>query len=138
MFRKIQRALTAGVVVLVATIGLSQPNRPRAGSLYAISVHELRDKIEGGWAGQMIGVSYGAPTEFRYREAIIPEDRLPAWKPENVTNALNQDDLYVDMTFAAVLDTKGLGLHRGVRPPLSRRKVQPVACEPCGTPGAEA
>ena len=25
----------------------------------------LEDKIRGGWAGQMIGVSYGAPTEFR-------------------------------------------------------------------------
>jgi hypothetical protein len=68
----------------------------------------LRDKIRGGWAGQMIGVSFGAPTEFRYREAIIPEDKLPVWKPEMVANALNQDDLYVDMTFAKVLDDKGL------------------------------
>ncbi len=32
-----------------------------------ISLVDLRDKIEGGWAGQMIGVSFGAPTEFRYR-----------------------------------------------------------------------
>ena len=26
----------------------------------------LEDKIRGGWAGQMIGVSFGEPTEFRY------------------------------------------------------------------------
>src|ERR1039457_2433207 len=30
-----------------------------------LSRDELRDKIQGGWAGQMIGVSFGAPTEFR-------------------------------------------------------------------------
>jgi hypothetical protein len=72
-----------------------------------ITLADLRDKIEGGWAGQMIGVSFGAPTEFRYREKIIEGD-LPAWTPDRITNALNQDDLYVDMTFAKVLDDKGL------------------------------
>lgn len=73
-----------------------------------ISVEALRDKIAGGWAGQMIGVSYGAPTEFRYRSRIIPDEELPKWKPEMVHNSINQDDLYVDMTFAQVLDDKGL------------------------------
>jgi hypothetical protein len=68
---------------------------------------ELRDRIAGGWAGQMIGVSFGAPTEFR-SNAKINESQLPAWKPDRVSNALQQDDLYVDMTFAKVLDDKGL------------------------------
>src|SRR4051812_21122450 len=77
------------------------------GATRTITIAELRDKIEGGWAGQMIGVSFGAPTEFRYREKII-EGQLPEWKPDRITNALNQDDLYVDMTFAKVLDDKGL------------------------------
>src|SRR5215203_950125 len=72
-------------------------------SRQSISLDDLRDRIEGGWAGQMIGVSFGAPTEFRYREKII-EGALPEWKPERITNSLNQDDLYVDMTFARVLD----------------------------------
>jgi hypothetical protein len=72
-----------------------------------VSLEDLRDKIAGGWAGQMIGVSFGAPTEFRYREKII-EGSLPEWTPERITNSLNQDDLYVDMTFAKVLDDKGL------------------------------
>jgi hypothetical protein len=67
----------------------------------------LRDKIEGGWAGQMIGVSYGAPTEFRSNAKIL-EGELPKWTPGRVSNALGQDDLYVDMTFAKVLDDKGL------------------------------
>ena len=68
----------------------------------------LEDRIRGGWAGQMIGVSFGEPTEFSYLGEIIPEEELPTWRPEMVASALNQDDLYVEMTFAAVLDAKGL------------------------------
>lgn len=78
-----------------------------AQSSQEISRAALRDKIAGGWAGQMIGVSFGAPTEFRYLQKTIDGD-LPKWTPDRVSNALDQDDLYVDMTFAKVLDDKGL------------------------------
>jgi hypothetical protein len=74
----------------------------------SIELGVLEDKVRGGWAGQMIGVSFGEPTEFRYRGEIIPSDELPEWQPEMVRSTLDQDDLYVDMTFAAVLDDKGL------------------------------
>ena len=73
-----------------------------------ISLETLRDKIEGGWAGQMVGVAYGYPTEFYYNERIIPEGDLPQWTADQIGEALDQDDLYVDMTFAQVLDDKGL------------------------------
>jgi hypothetical protein len=76
-------------------------------SIREISLAELRDRIEGGWAGQIIGVSFGAPTEFRSLGKII-ETPLPEWTPDRVGNAIAQDDLYVDMTFAKVLDDKGL------------------------------
>lgn len=66
----------------------------------------LADKIRGGWAGQMIGVSYGAPTEFRAQGKVL-EGELK-WAPERVANAIHQDDLYVEMTFAKVMDTVGL------------------------------
>ena len=56
----------------------------------------------------MIGVSYGYPTEFKYRGVLVPQDRLTRWTPAMVADALNQDDLYVDMTFAKVLDDKGI------------------------------
>jgi hypothetical protein len=84
-----------------------------AGGLFAqqsdreLSRKALDDKIAGGWAGQMIGVSYGAPTEFKARGQIL-EGALPKWTPNRVENSLHQDDLYVDMTFAQVLDDKGL------------------------------
>ncbi len=66
----------------------------------------LLDKIRGGWAGQMIGVAYGAPTEFRSNGKIGEWDLQ--WSPERVENSIHQDDLYVEMTFARVLDTVGL------------------------------
>lgn len=67
---------------------------------------QLLDKIKGGWAGQIIGVSYGAPTEFRVSGRI--NDAPLDWSPGCVTNALGQDDLYVEMTFAKVMDDIGL------------------------------
>jgi len=73
-----------------------------------ISTANLKEKIKGGWAGQMIGVSFGAPTEFRYLDRIIPESELPEWNAERVLNSIRQDDLYVEMTFAQVLDDEGL------------------------------
>lgn len=71
-----------------------------------LSRAELLDKIKGGWAGQMIGVAYGAPTEFR-SNGQINEAPLP-WAPDRVSNAIEQDDLYVEMTFAKVMDDLGI------------------------------
>ena len=71
-----------------------------------ISLAALEDKIRGGWAGQMIGVSFGSPTEFRSNGKMI-EGRLP-WTPDRVSNSIQQDDLYVEMTFAETLDRLGL------------------------------
>ncbi|MBC8166757.1 MAG: ADP-ribosylglycohydrolase family protein, partial [Bryobacteraceae bacterium] len=99
------RFLSIAAVMVVAVIVFT--GAAAQGTKRTISLAELKDRIEGGWAGQMIGVSFGAPTEFRYREKII-EDALPEWKPSNIANSLNQDDLYVDMTFAKVIDDKGL------------------------------
>jgi hypothetical protein len=69
-----------------------------------LSRAELRDKIRGAWAAQMIGVSYGAPTEFKTCGKII-EGPI---KGDALTNAIDQDDLYVEMTFAQVMDEVGL------------------------------
>ena len=44
-----------------------------------ISTADLRDKIAGGWAGQMIGVAYGWPTEFRHNDRLVPLDEMPQW-----------------------------------------------------------
>lgn len=101
-----------GVIVIGALLGglcaCSRPE-PAGPATKEISVAALQDKIRGGWAGQMIGVSWGAPTEFHHRGEIVPAEEVPEWKPEMVTNSIHQDDVYVDMTFAQVLEEKGLG-----------------------------
>jgi hypothetical protein len=66
----------------------------------------MENKIKGGWAGQMIGVAYGAPTEFRSNGRI--NEQPIAWQPELVAGTLDQDDLYVEMTFAEVVDKHGI------------------------------
>lgn len=71
---------------------------------------QFEDKVRGGWAGQMVGVAFGAPTEFRSNGRII-EDNLRGfmdWNPKRAANALKQDDVYVDITFAEVIDRLGL------------------------------
>ncbi|MHC4249528.1 MAG: ADP-ribosylglycohydrolase family protein [Planctomycetota bacterium] len=63
--------------------------------------------MKAGWIGQMAGVGWGAPTEFKFRGVIIPEERIPNWKP-NMVNQFNQDDIYVEMTFLQTLEDYGL------------------------------
>jgi len=63
-----------------------------------LPVSEYRDRLAAGWLGQMVGVGWGAPTEFRFKGQIIPEESVPEWKPEMV-NQYRQDDIYVEMTF---------------------------------------
>ena len=82
---------------------LAQANFAYAASR-TLSRDVLRDKIRGAWAGQMIGVVYGAPTEFRSM-GKINEGPIKAF---DLSNAIVQDDLYVEMTFAQVMDTVGL------------------------------
>jgi len=71
-----------------------------------ISPDVLKDKIAGGWAGKMTGVTYGAPTEFRAKAAIY-EDSI-RWKPADIKGSLWQDDLYVQLTFLMSMDKYGV------------------------------
>ena len=73
-----------------------------------LSLAEFRDKMKGGWIGQMAGVTWGAPTEFRFKDQIIPADQVPVWKPALINDAFQQDDLYVEMTFLRTLEQYGL------------------------------
>ncbi len=68
----------------------------------AFTAEELKDRIEGSWAAQMIGVTWGASTEFCYLGRIIPVNEVPEWKAQMINDAFGQDDLYVEIPF---LDT---------------------------------
>lgn len=79
-----------------------------AGETRRLTVQEYRDKMKAGWVGQIAGVCWGAPTEFKWRDQIIPEKDMPAWKPSMINDAFGQDDLYVEMTFLRSLEEYGL------------------------------
>ncbi|MCP4262209.1 MAG: ADP-ribosylglycohydrolase family protein [Planctomycetes bacterium] len=76
------------------------------GSARSITVADYVDKMKAGWVGQMAGVGWGGPTEFKYKGEIIPEDKMPPWKPEKI-NQFQQDDIYVEMTFLRTLELYG-------------------------------
>jgi hypothetical protein len=79
----------------------------------AMSKTELLDKIKGAWAAQVIGVTYGGPTEFRYQGTFIPDHQsiewhagLMKWWYENDPGLY--DDIYMDLTFVEVFEKEGL------------------------------
>jgi ADP-ribosylglycohydrolase len=106
MSRRAGAWLAVLALPLLFSTACRQPPAAEPGTKPLLRV-ELENKVRGGWAGQMIGVAFGAPTEFSSQGRII-EGPLPAWRPEKVSNAIDQDDLYVEMTFAEVMDRKGL------------------------------
>jgi len=73
-----------------------------------ISVSDYRDKMKAGWIGQIAGVCWGGPTEFRWQTEIIPADMMPKWTPEMINDAFGQDDLYTEMTFLHSMEQYGL------------------------------
>ncbi len=82
-----------------------QPKEPA----FRLDAAQWRDRLLGGWAGQMIGVSYGAPWEFKSLGKIIETD-LPPYNPDSVAGAFEQDDLYLEAAFLERLDRYGLHL----------------------------
>lgn len=77
-------------------------------SVRTISVEDYRDKMAGGWFGQIIGVTYGAPTEFKKSGTLFEDKELPVWTDATANNCFGQDDLYVEMTFLNTLDKRGI------------------------------
>ena len=71
-----------------------------------LPVDAYLSKMKAGWIGQMAGVGWGAPTEFKWKGQIIPQEEVPGWIPEMI-NQFNQDDIYVEMTFLRTLEKYG-------------------------------
>jgi hypothetical protein len=93
---------TAAIVLALVGIALHANGAEKL----KMSLSEFEDRVRGGMAGQMAGVTFGDPTEFKSRGTMV-EGELE-WFPEMIKGALDQDDLYVEMTFAEVMDKIGL------------------------------
>ncbi len=89
-------------ILVVANWSCKSPK----GEFRTISPETLKDKIAGGWAGKMIGVTYGAPTEFKAQGKTF-EDSIK-WVPADVKGSIWQDDLYVQLTFLMSMDKYGV------------------------------
>jgi sialate O-acetylesterase len=91
-----------------------------AGSERKISFDEYKDKMKAGWIGQMVGVAWPAPTEFKFRGSIIPinektalPDLIEPLAENTVNKSFWQDDLYAETIFLETLEKYGLGIsHR--------------------------
>jgi len=92
---------------------VTKTKNPSADLKLNISKTELRNKIKGGWAGQVIGCTFGGPTEFQYNGTMI-QDYQPIqwdngsckWWYEYVPGLY--DDIYMDLTFVDVFEKEGL------------------------------
>jgi len=87
---------------------------------HRISLDEYLDKADGAWLGQMIGVTFGEPTEFRFQGKIIPFDLDDYYKctgnrtkREGYTKytpdgAPDQDDVYIELLFLYCIKQYGI------------------------------
>ena len=80
---------------------------------FTLTKAALMDKIKGGWAGQVIGCTYGGPTEFKYNGTMI-QDYIPiVWDDSRMEWYYNNapglyDDVYMDLTFVDIFEKEGL------------------------------
>ena len=103
--------------VLLCSCSGSQGDNPHTQSVYpdefTLTKTALMDKIKGGWAGQVIGCTYGGPTEFKYNGTMI-QDYIPIvwddsrmeWYYHNAPGLY--DDIYMDLTFVDIFEKEGL------------------------------
>lgn len=81
-----------------------------------LSKSELADKIKGGWAGQIIGCTYGGPTEWKYQHRTMPDSEKIKWDENRpITSTIFgglYDDLYLDVTFMDVFERFGFDAPR--------------------------
>lgn len=102
-----KKKLTLTAIVLCCSLNL------KAQPFFSISKEALKDKIKGGWAGQTIGVTYGAPVEFRYQGTMINDYQKLPWYDGLLKKSMIEapgiyDDLYMDISFVEVFAKEGL------------------------------
>ncbi|MFZ4546225.1 MAG: ADP-ribosylglycohydrolase family protein [Bacteroidales bacterium] len=116
MKNRIRKVL--GFVAAIFLISLVSCKQKESGSKAlntenTFTTDHLKDKIKGGWAGQTIGVVYGAPVEFKYQGSIIPDYQNIPWREGYVKYWWDKkpglfDDIYTDLNFVEVFEKYGL------------------------------
>lgn len=104
----------AGLGLLFAACGRAERAVPPAAVKTEWTRAELMDKIKGGWAGQVIGCTFGGPTEFRYQGSMIQDYQTIPWDDSLIAMRFERspglyDDIYMDLTFVEVMAREGIG-----------------------------
>ncbi len=86
---------------------------PKQPTEVTLSKEALLNKIKGGWAGQTIGVVFGAPTEFKFTGTTIQDYQPIPWGEGYVKYWWDKkpglfDDVYNDLTFVEAFEQMGL------------------------------
>ena len=111
----LHKSILAAAGILMIACGISYAKPKKAKVLPAevkLTKQVLQDKIWGAWAGQVIGCTYGGPTEFKYSN-FIPDDYPIDWNEHLVKWWYDHspglyDDVYMDLTFVEVFDKEGV------------------------------
>jgi hypothetical protein len=115
----IQTSIFAFVAALIPAFSVScsekKPVAKTATTENKLTVDQLQNKIKGGWAGQTIGVVYGAPVEFKYQGSIIPDYQNIPWREAYVKYWWDKkpglfDDIYTDLNFVNVFEKYGMNV----------------------------
>ncbi len=105
--------LVVGLSTIVITGCYSRDKDVLSEGTFKLSKEVLQDKIKGGWAGQTIGVVYGAPVEFKYQGSMIHESHIIPWDEHYVKYWWDKkpglfDDIYTDLNFVDAFEKHGL------------------------------
>lgn len=106
-------SLSTLLVLSACNTGVKTPDDILSKGSITLSKAELQNKISGGWAGQTIGVVYGAPVEFKYQGSTIDEYQNIPWDEHYVKYWWDKkpglfDDIYTDLNFVAAFEKHGL------------------------------
>ena len=95
------------ILCALLAVGCAQPR-----DQVTLDKEVLMDKIRGAWAGQVIGCTYGGPTEFKFPTFIADEyaidwnEHMVKWWYDHTPGLY--DDVYMDLTFVEVFEQEGL------------------------------
>jgi hypothetical protein len=107
------------VTMILAVVACNSEKKVESGNdvisqdSFVISKAALQNKIKGGWAGQTIGVVYGAPVEFKYQGSLIDDQMNIPWNEHYVKYWWDKkpglfDDIYTDLNFVKAFEKHGL------------------------------
>ena len=138
MVRSIVRSFIIVVGMMLVVPAFAQTAPIRQNRTVRLTTDALRDKIKGAGPGRPIGVTFGGPTEFRYRGTMIDDYTPIAWNDTLLKESFEHtkglyDDMYVDLDVRERDREAGpRRVRRAVRRRLCTRRLSALACQSDG------